>query len=463
MKVLLADDEVTIFVTLRDALEDAGHEVLGATDTHSALEALEDRGQGTPDVVITDIRMPGKGGMEVLRRAVELEPERPVILMTGFATVEDAVAAMRLGAVDYVQKPFRNETILRRIETLRRVQDLELENEALRGQLDSGHGFTNVIGESPSMRAVFERVRTVADSDATALIVGESGTGKERIARALHDLSSRSDEPFVAISCAALPETLLEAELFGHEKGAFTDARKERKGRFELAHLGTLFLDDVDDMPLPTQVKLLRVLQERTFERVGGEKTRSIDIRVVVASKVDLRAAVRAGTFREDLFYRLNVVPIPLPPLRERVGDIPLLAQHLLERHGRGRQYSLPERALRMLEGYPWPGNVRELENALQRGIALAGKSSVLSASDLLPQDGRWRGALEVHDEIEPLREVLHRQEVQHIRRTLEATGGHRQQAATLLGISRKVLWEKLKGAEYDDVRGEDSGDPSGE
>ncbi|MAG63430.1 DNA-binding response regulator [Candidatus Woesearchaeota archaeon] len=445
MKVLLADDEVTVFVTLRDALEEAGHDVLGATDTRSALEALEDRGGGVPEVVITDIRMPGGSGIDVLRKAVELDPDRPVILMTGYATIEDAVDSMRLGAVDYIQKPFRNETILKRLETLSRVRDLETENEALRGQLDHGSGFADVIGESQSMRAVFERVRTVAGSDATALIVGESGTGKERIARALHDLSSRSEGPFVAISCAALPETLLEAELFGHEKGAFTDARKERRGRFELADEGTLFLDDVDDMPLPTQVKLLRVLQERTFERVGGERTRSVDIRVVVASKVDLRTQVREGLFREDLFYRLNVVPIPLPPLRERTGDVALLVQHLLERHGRGRAYTLPASALAMLERYPWPGNVRELENAVQRGIALAGGGAELAAEDLLPQDSRWRGALEVHDEIQPLRDLLTQTERAHVRRALEATGGHRSQAASLLGISRKVLWEKLK------------------
>lgn len=445
MKVLLADDEITVFVTLRDALEGAGHVVLGATDTRSALEALEDRGQGVPDVVVTDIRMPGGSGIDVLRRAVELDPNRPVILMTGYATIEDAVDSMRLGAVDYIQKPFRNETILKRLETLSHVRDLETENEALRGQLDHGSGFADVIGESQPMRAVFERVRTVAGSDATALIVGESGTGKERIARALHNLSGRSGGPFVAISCAALPETLLEAELFGHEKGAFTDARKERRGRFELADKGTLFLDDVDDMPLPTQVKLLRVLQERTFERVGGERTRSVDIRVVVASKVDLRTRVREGQFREDLFYRLNVVPIPLPPLRERTGDVALLVQHMLERHGRGRVYTLPKSALSMLEGYAWPGNVRELENAVQRGIALAGSRSELATEDLLPQDSRWRGALEVHEEIQPLRDLLAQTERAHVRRALEATGGHRSQAASLLGISRKVLWEKLK------------------
>ena len=442
MRVLLAEDEVTIFVTLRDALEEAGHRVLGATDTRSALHALEN---DAPEVVITDIRMPGEGGMAVLRRAVELDAERPVILMTGYATVENAVEAMRLGAVDYVQKPFRNDAIVRRLETLGRVRDLEQENRALKAELELAQGFENVVGTSPAMQRVFERVRTVAPTEATVLIQGESGTGKERISRAVHDLSPRRAGAFVAISCAALPESLLEAELFGHEKGAFTDARRERKGRFELADGGTLLLDDLDDMPLAMQVKLLRVLQEKRFERVGGEVTREVDIRVVVATKVDLRQRVREGLFREDLFYRVNVVPISLPPLREREGDVPLLVAHLIGRHGGGRSYEVSRSTMNTLERYPWPGNVRELENAVQRAVALAGEREELAAEDLLPPDGRWRGATEVPEPVQPLREVLRRAEMDHIQRALELCGGHRSQTAELLGISRKVLWEKLR------------------
>jgi len=295
------------------------------------------------------------------------------------------------------------------------------------------------------MRAVFERVRTVAASDATILIQGESGTGKERIARAVHRASPRATAPFVAISCGALPETLLEAELFGHEKGAFTDAHRERKGRFELADGGTLFLDDIDDMPLPVQIKLLRVLQERSFERVGGEDTRRVDIRVVAATKVSLRDRVKAGRFREDLFYRVHVVPILLPPLREREGDVPLLVAHLVERHGGGRRYALPRATLALLERYPWPGNVRELENAIQRAIALAGERSELAAEDLIPLDTRWRGAAEPPEKVRPLREVVREREVEHIAHALRLTGGHRSQTAELLGISRKVLWEKIR------------------
>jgi len=444
MRVLLAEDEVTIFVTLRDALEDAGHVVVGAQDTAGALAALE--GDEPPEVVVTDVRMPGAGGLVVLQRALALDPDRPVLLMTGYATVDDAVAAMRMGAVDYVQKPFRNDTIVQRVAALARVRTLEDENRALRTQLEArGEGFAGVVGASEAMRAVFARVRTVAPTEATVTIEGESGTGKERIALALHHLSRRSSGPFVALSCAALPENLLEAELFGHERGAFTDAKKSRRGRVELADGGSLFLDDIDDMPLAVQVKLLRVLQERTFERVGSEDTLRSDFRVIVATKAPLRQLVRDGRFREDLFYRVHVVPIVLPPLRERRGDVPLLVHEFLRRHGGGRTYHIAPALLRAMERYPWPGNVRELENALQRAIALAGDGAELASEDLLPADPRWRGAAQVPDQVRPLREVLREAEARHLARALELTGGHRSQCAELLGISRKVLWEKLR------------------
>ena len=445
MRVLLADDEVTIAVTLSDALEEAGFEVVTAADTAQALAALEEH---DIDLVLTDIRMPGPGGMAVLERSVELDPARPVIIMTGFAAMEDAARAVSVGAKFYVQKPFRNDAMVALIETFSRVRALEQENRALRERLDGAGGFAEIIGNSPAMQAVFDRVRTVAPTDATVLIQGESGTGKERFAHAIHNLSGRASGPFVAISCAALPETLLEAELFGFEKGAFTDARKERRGRFELADGGTLFLDDIDDMPHPTQVKLLRVLQERCIERLGSETSKEVDIRVLAATKVPLRQLVREGDFREDLFYRINVVPVELPPLREREGDVPALVRFLIQRHGGGQEYSVSTATMRALERYPWPGNVRELENAVQRAIALAGTARELSADDMLPRDKRWRGATEVQDEVLPLRQVLRAREVEHIKRALEQTGGHRAQTADLLGISRKVLWEKMRDFE---------------
>lgn len=446
MRVLLAEDEVTIVVTLRDSLEEAGYEVVHAPDTDSALQALEET---DPDLLLTDIRMPGEGGMAVLRRSIELDPERPVVVMTGFASLDQAAEAVQVGAKIYIQKPFRNEAIVSLADTFTSVRRLQAENRSLRERLEGSRGFEGVIGSSEAMLEVFDRVRTVAQSEATVLIEGESGTGKERIATALHAHSSRAEGPFVAISCAALPETLLEAELFGYEKGAFTDAKKERRGRFELADGGTLFLDDIDDMPLATQVKLLRVLQERQLERLGSEVTREIDIRVVAATKVSLRELAAQGKFREDLFYRINVVPIQLPKLSDRIGDVPLLAQHFVERFGGDRKYKFSRSTMARLERYPWPGNVRELENAIQRAIALAGDRNELAAEDLIATDSRWRGASEVQDDIRPLKEVLHDAEMAHIERALQACGGHRSQTADRLGISRKVLWEKLRGTEW--------------
>ncbi|MBK8178918.1 MAG: sigma-54-dependent Fis family transcriptional regulator [Planctomycetes bacterium] len=442
MRVLLAEDEITIAVTLGDALVEAGHELCTAADTDTALALLE---SFQPDALITDIRMPGKGGMAVLARSMELDPQRPVIVTTGFGTIDQAVEAMRLGARNYVQKPFRNESLVSMVGTFARVKHLVAANAALKEELRSHGAFQGIVGASAAMRAVFERIRTVAPSEVTVLIEGESGTGKERVARALHQASARAEGPFVALSCAALPESLLEAELFGHARGAFTDARRDKKGRVELADGGTFFLDDIDDMPSSVQVKLLRVLQERTIERLGEEKTRSVDLRVVAATKLPLVELVRAGKFREDLYYRINVVPIQLPPLRAREGDIPLLFEHFVRRHGGGRRFTVSASTLAVLARHPWPGNVRELENAVQRAIALAGSREELALADLVPLDPRWRGATEVSTEVRPLRDVLREVESAHILRALEACGGHRSQTAELLGISRKVLWEKMR------------------
>jgi len=456
VRVLLAEDEETIAVTLRHALEDAGHQVVHAPDTRTALEHLK----SDPDVVLTDIRMPGGGGMELLKRSVELDSRRPVVLMTGYGTVEQAVEAMRIGAAHYIQKPFRNEAVVQLIQRFGRERSLEAENQRLKAELAevASERMGEMVGRSRSMQAVFQRITTVAPTDATILIEGESGTGKERVARALHERSARAKGPFVALSCAALPESLLEAELFGHEKGAFTDAHKERKGRFELAQGGTLFLDDIDDMPLSVQVKLLRVLQERNFERLGSEETRKLDIRVVAATKKPLKDLVREGRFREDLFYRVNVVPVKLPALRERDGDVPLLLAHMIERYGKGRAYHVSTPTMNLLERYPWPGNVRELENSVQRAVALAGDSLELKKDFLLPLDPRWRGATEPAEGVRPIREVLREAEIAHIQKALESTGGHRTQTAQLLGISRKVLWEKLR--DFGIVAPGDKGEP---
>ena len=460
MKVLLVEDEETIAVTLKHALEDAGHRVTHAAEVKGALALLE---RNDPDVVVTDIRMPGGSGMDVLQRSVALDANRPVLLMTGYGTVEQAVEAMRIGAAHYIQKPFRNEAVVQLVERFTRERALVAENDRLRDELraSASERMGEMVGRSSPMRAVFQRIATVAATDASVLIEGESGTGKERVARALHEHSARAKGPFVALSCAALPESLLEAELFGHEKGAFTDAHKERKGRFELAQNGTLFLDDIDDMPLGVQVKLLRVLQERNFERLGSEETRKLDIRVVAATKKPLKELVREGRFREDLYYRIHVVPVKLPPLRDRAGDVPLLLAHMIQRFGAQKRYHVSTPTLNLLERYPWPGNVRELENAVQRAIALAGDSLELKKEFLLPLDPRWRGATEPAETVRPIREVLRETEVAHIKRALESTGGHRTQTAKLLGISRKVLWEKLRdfGIETGERGGLDDGD----
>jgi DNA-binding NtrC family response regulator len=442
MKILLVEDEKSIAVTLLDDLEAAGHEVVHEADGARGIERLHEEAF---DCVITDVRLPGADGLKVLAAAKEARPGTEVLVMTAFATVEHAVEAMRLGADDYIQKPFLNEQVVDRVARIGKFRTLLDENRQLRAALDGAGGLPGVIGRSRRMEDVFRIVRTVAPTDASVLIQGESGTGKECIARALHQLSARRDAPFVALSCGALPDTLLETELFGHERGAFTDAGKLRRGRFELANRGTIFLDDIDDMPLQTQVKLLRVIQERSFERVGGEETLHVDIRVVSATKVPLIDLVKKGGFREDLYYRLNVVPVPLPPLRDRDGDLPLLVQHFVEKLGGGRLYTVKTDVLEAMSRYSWPGNVRELENHVAQAIAMAGGATVLKKEHLLPVDKTRRAALEPPTALRSLREVMVEAERQHLEHVLKAVGGHRTKAASVLGISRKVLWEKLK------------------
>ncbi|MBL8748395.1 MAG: sigma-54-dependent Fis family transcriptional regulator [Planctomycetes bacterium] len=444
MNVLLVEDEPSIAVTLRDDLEAAGHAVTHLDDGKKAIDLLQTRAF---DVVITDVRLPGADGMQVLAAAKRARPDTEVLVMTAYATIEHAVEAMRQGADDYIQKPFLNEHVLDRLARIGKFRSLLHENQRLREQLQSsqGQGLPSVIGQSRAMQSVVKTVRTIAATDASVLIEGESGTGKERIARAIHLLSPRKDKAFVALSCGALPDTLLETELFGHEKGAFTDAQRQRRGRFEIADGGTIFLDDIDDMPMSVQVKLLRVLQEREFERVGGETLVRVDIRVVAATKVPLLDHVRAGKFREDLFYRLNVVPIRLPTLREREGDLPLLVQHFVEKLGGGRAFTVKTDVLEAMTGYSWPGNVRELENRIAQAIAMSGGATVLKKEHLLPVDKTRRAALEPPTTLRTLREVLVQAEREHLESVLRGVGGHRTKAASVLGISRKVLWEKLK------------------
>ena len=453
MNVLLADDERSIAITLRDDLEEAGHKVTVVSDGNAAHENLRAH---RFDVLITDIRMPGMDGISLLKAAKGIDSSLEVIVITGHGTIESAVEAIRHGAYDYVLKPFLNEDILRRVATLSEFRRLKSENVALRDKVGADRARARIVGESDAMRKVLDLVRTIASSDEDALITGETGTGKELVAKLIHELSPRADAPFVVLSCSGFPQTLLEDEIFGHEKGAFTDARALKQGRFERANGGVLFLDDIDDVPIETQVKLLRVLQERTIERLGGEKTIRLDVRVLVASKIDLASAVEDGEFREDLYHRINVIPIHLPPLRERRGDIALLANHFIQVYARDRAHLLEDESLAALQRHSWPGNVRELENAVRRAIAMSGGSPALKADHLLvagPKPARDEAAVDEGTVERTLREVVREAEARHIRRVLAHTGGHRANTAKILGISRKNLWEKMREL---DVRSED-------
>ena len=449
IRVLVVDDDPLSRTALADLLNRQGYDAVEARNGEQALERFV---TGEYLAVITDLRMPRMDGLELLGRLRERDPAVPVVLVTAYGSVQTAVEAMKEGASDYVTKPFSSEEILATLTRLADLQRLQRENRDLRTQIQSRYGFANIVGRSPGMRAVFEMIQTVARSRSTVLIQGESGTGKELVARALHYQSDRSSGPFVAVSCAALAENLLESELFGHEKGAFTGATGAKPGRVELAGGGTLFLDDIDDIPLNAQVKLLRVLQERVVERVGTVKSRKVDVRVVAATKIDLRQAAAEGAFRADLFYRLSVIPITLPPLRERTEDIPLLVNHFLvrfaERDGRDPLKLSPD-CLQVLEGYGWPGNVRELENVVERLAAVC--PGPRCGLEVLPPEVVSGGAerLVAPIEIPPdgldLTGELDRFESRILRWAIERTGGNKSKMARMLQISRSTLADHMR------------------
>jgi len=383
--ILIVDDEKNYLLVLEDLLIDEGYQVLTADTGHRAVELL---GQHDLDAVITDMKMPGMDGMALLEHVHLKYPDLPVIMMTAYGSVEKAVEAMRKGAFDYILKPFKNEELKL---TIRKAVDhyvLICQNRYLTRELQERYEYSKIIGKSAPMQRIYQLIEKVAPTKATVLITGESGTGKELIARAIHFNSPRSSRPFISVNCGALPETLLESELFGHERGAFSGAVSQRKGRFELAHEGTLFLDEISEMPTPLQVKLLRILQEMEFERVGGSQTLKVDVRMVAASNRVIKDEVAEGRFRADLFYRLNVVNIHLPPLRERTDDIPLLINHFLAKYAQqdGRpKISIDPDALRCLLDYAWPGNVRELENVIERVVILCNGEEIRT-KDLPPE-----------------------------------------------------------------------------
>ena len=447
--ILVVDDEINYLTVMETLLGDAGYEVLTAP---SAIEAVKIAGAADLDLVLTDMKMPKMTGIELLDKLQQLNPDLPVIIMTAFGTVEKAVSAMKKGAFDYILKPFKNEEILVTIAKALEHRHLILANRRLNQELDKKYGFPNIVGESRVMEDILALVKRVAGSRATVLITGESGTGKELIARAIHQCSNRAAKSFISVNCAALTETLLESELFGHERGAFTHAVAMRKGRFELADGGTLFMDEVAEMSQGLQVKLLRVLQEMEFERVGGVRTIKVDVRVVAASNRDLKEEVEAGRFREDLFYRLNVVHLHLPPLRQRQEDIPLLAAHFIKKYVqenlRDKTRITPE-ALKVLIQYAWPGNVRELENVMERAVILC-SNNVISPQDLpaelAPAPAESRLDIDRFIPLNtPLPEALDGIEEQMIRRALEKSGQVQVRAAELLGITKSLLQYKLK------------------
>jgi two-component system response regulator AtoC len=444
-RVLLVDDDASLCETLVLGLGKRGCVVQFRTSADAALRALE---ADDFDVVVTDLNMRGIGGLELCERIVGSRPDLPVLVLTAFGSLEAAVAAIRAGAYDFINKPVELDVLAIAID--RAATHRNLREEVKRLRLESGRlpRFDALVGQSPAMQAAYDLIERVAQVDATVLITGESGTGKEVVARTIHDRSHRRGGPFVAINCAAMPEALLESELFGHTKGAFTDARTAEVGLFSRASRGTIFLDEIGDMPIGLQPKLLRVLQERTVRPVGGRDEVPIDVRVVVATNRDLESAIEDGRFREDLYYRINVVHIPLPPLRARAGDILPLAQHFLShfatRAGKNITGFAPAAAQKLV-AYGWPGNVRELQNCMERAVALT-RFDVIGVDDLSEKirDYQRSHVLVASDdpsELVPLEEVERR----YIARVMEAVGGNKTAAARILGIERKRLYRMLE------------------
>jgi two-component system response regulator AtoC len=439
--ILIVDDDERLRQTLSLLLRTLGHEILDAPDVTSAETVLRER---EIDLVISDLRMPGGSGMDLLETMQRLDLDAPLILLTAFGTVEGAVQAMQRGAFDYLQKPFDAEEMKLRVSRALAARRHRVENAFLREERDQAHGFDELIGVSAKLRDVGELVRRVAPTDTSVLVTGETGTGKELVARAIHRRSPRHDRLLVPVNLAAVPLELLESELFGHARGAFTGAVSEREGKLELADGGTLFLDEVGDAPLALQPKLLRVLQDGAVERVGSNRRRQVDVRLVSATNRDLQESIAAGQFRSDLYYRIRVVQIAMPPLRERREDIRYLAAHFLRRFARGPASDVPgitEGALQLLEDYPWPGNVRELENVIERAVVLSGGGTI--GTTLL--DLHQRGTAAAEPGAVRLDEAMDRLEREMILRALEETKQVKARAARVLGVSERSLWYKLK------------------
>jgi two-component system, NtrC family, response regulator AtoC len=438
--ILVVEDEEKLRRVVELQLKGAGFEVEQAGTVEQAMR-LADRA----DVILTDLRLPGVSGLELLANLRRQDSHTPVVVMTAFGSIETAVEAMKAGAVDFLPKPFSLDHLMTVVNKALELRTLRDENRQLRAELSQRYEFDNMVGHSEGMREIFSTITRVAPTRATVLLCGESGVGKDMIARAIHHHSPRADRPFVKINCTALPENLMESELFGYEKGAFTGANTTKPGKFEQADTGTVFLDEIGDVPASVQVKLLRILQEREFERLGSNKVKHIDVRVLAATNVDLRAALEQGTFREDLYYRLNVLPINIPPLRERKEDIPYLAGFFVKKLGKdlgSPVQSISDAAMERLIGYHWPGNVRELENVLERSMVLA-NGAVLEASDV-KLDTAPAARFTTTDNFLPEGTTLDQYEQAIIKEALRRANGNKSQAARMLGLTRNALRYRL-------------------
>ncbi|MFQ5415493.1 MAG: sigma-54-dependent transcriptional regulator [Myxococcota bacterium] len=444
-RILVVDDDTAMREMLVSLFRDKGYNTCQAS---SAGEALEKAAEESFDVILSDIRMPGKTGIEMVGELRQLRPETPVVLMTAFGSINSAVDSMRAGAFDYITKPFEPDAVLFTLERAIERHSLEEENRRLRRAVDQTSSFGDLIGESPAMREIFALIRKVGQSSSSVLITGESGTGKEVVARTIHYCGNRSEKPFVPINCTAIPEGLLESELFGHVRGAFTGAVTSKQGLFEKATGGTLFLDEIGDMSLVLQGKLLRVLQDREVRQVGGTQSTKIDVRFIAATNKDLHAEMEAGNFRDDLYYRLNVIPISIPPLRERPEDVPPLAKAFIVKHSPGGGRSISPEGLKRLTALPWKGNARELENVIERALALsetpeigpADLPTIAVSDDLAPEcTTNWiRGAAEAQL-------TLHDLQTRYIDEIMRLTDGNKVRAARILGIDRKTLYRRAE------------------
>jgi DNA-binding NtrC family response regulator len=453
--LLLVEDKNELRAMLRKALERNGYSVDEAPDGSAAIQKLRARRY---QLVLSDLKMPGASGLDVLRESKQADATIPVILLTAFGSVDEAVSAMKEGAFDFLQKPVDLDHLKVLVQRAARQQELLRENLLLREEFSARYGFPRIVGEHASIRDLSQQIQRVAQTDSTVLLLGESGTGKELFARAVHHLSPRREQPFVALNCAAIPEGLVENELFGHEKGAFTGAGARKAGKMDLAHRGTLFLDEIGELPLAIQAKLLRVLEERCFERVGGTQSIEVDVRIVVATNRDLHKAVADKLFREDLFFRISTVPLTIPPLRDRANDVLLLAEHFLEKFSRefGKPGAkLSDDARQRILDYRWPGNVRELQNAIERAVILSDGPLILAdtlqlqpqrpepnavPAGLLPSNFSWEGTLE-----EVVARAVHATEHVLLENTLRDCRWNKTRAAEILGISPKTLAAKLK------------------